>query len=263
MAPQSVLVTGSSGFIGLRVARALAKMGHRVIGLDPAPPGHEIPGVISVREKLGDVRQMSELLCSRKIDTVVHAGGISGPMLARDDPYLICEANVIGAINLIEAARLVAIRRFVYCSSAAVFRNTLPAPVPDDAPLIPKILDNDPWRSGRRPAGKEGSRGRCGTSSRLSDALRRFACPTGTAASQGFRAASRMASDAPHRHATRSWPKALGNRLYESLSRTFGISRSLKFCLSFRPATHATRNDTGMAHIRAPPPSPYSMSRAA
>ena len=57
----------------------------------------------------------------------------------------------------------------------------------------------------------------------------RFACATGTAVSQGFRTAhgfetGRIASDAPHRHATRSWPKALGIRLYESLSRTFGIS---------------------------------------
>ncbi len=52
----------------------------------------------------------------------------------------------------------------------------------------------------------------------------RFAQATGTAASQGFRAASRMACDAPHRHATRSWPKTLGSRLYGSLLRTFGIS---------------------------------------
>ncbi len=33
----------------------------------------------------------------------------------------------------------------------------------------------------------------------------------------------RMACDAPHRRATRSWPKTLGNRLYGSFSRTFGI----------------------------------------
>jgi nucleoside-diphosphate-sugar epimerase len=140
MTPQSILVTGSSGFIGLPVTRALAEMGHRVIGLDPAPPGQEIPGVTWVRGKLGDVRHMSELLRSKEIDTVVHAGGISGPMLARDDPYLICEANVIGSIDLIEAVRLVAIRRLVYCSSAAVFGNTPAAPVPDDAPLRPTNL---------------------------------------------------------------------------------------------------------------------------
>ncbi len=32
-----------------------------------------------------------------------------------------------------------------------------------------------------------------------------------------------MACDAPHRRATRSWPKALGNRLYESLSALLGM----------------------------------------
>ncbi len=35
----------------------------------------------------------------------------------------------------------------------------------------------------------------------------------------------RMASDVPHRRAMRSWPKALGNRLYGSLSARFGITR--------------------------------------
>ena len=43
------------------------------------------------------------------------------------------------------------------------------------------------------------------------------------AVSQGFRTASRRATDVPHRHAMRSWPKALGNRLYESLSTLLGI----------------------------------------
>ncbi len=80
MTPQNVLVTGSSGFIGHPVACALAEMGRQVIGLDPAPPGHEFPGVTSVRGKLGDVRQMSELLRSKKNDTEDHARGISGPM---------------------------------------------------------------------------------------------------------------------------------------------------------------------------------------
>ena len=55
--------------------------------------------------------------------------------------------------------------------------------------------------------------------------------PPGTAVSQGFRTAhsfemGRMAADVPHRYATRSWPKALGNRLYGSLSALLGINRS-------------------------------------
>lgn len=137
MAIETVLVTGSSGFIGYAVARALAETGRQVVGLDPVSPAQELSGVTTVQEELGDVRRMSKLLRAQNIDTVIHTGGISGPMLARDDPYLICEANVIGTVNLIEAARLHGVRRFVSCSSAAAFGDTPPAPVPDDAPLRP------------------------------------------------------------------------------------------------------------------------------
>ncbi len=85
-------------------------------------------------------------------------------------------------------------------------------------------------------AGRSEAAGDAGASSRLFDAPTgarcRFACPTGTAASQGFRTAHSfqmgpMASDVPHRHATRSWPKTLGNRLYGSLSAFLGISPGL------------------------------------
>ena len=84
-------------------------------------------------------------------------------------------------------------------------------------------------------------------SSRPADARQpahcRFARATGVAASpsfvgRGFRTVSRTACHAPHRRAMRSLPKTPtwkhgGNRLYESISRTFGIESS------------ATRADTG------------------
>ena len=80
------------------------------------------------------------------------------------------------------------------------------------------------------PYARIGKKAAYGASSRLADAHRRFARATGTAASQGFRTAhglktERRACDAPHRRATRSWPKTLESRLHGSISRTFGISR--------------------------------------
>jgi nucleoside-diphosphate-sugar epimerase len=140
MTRRNALVTGSSGFIGLPVARHLAAEGGQVIGLDPVPPPEGELGFEAISGDLGDVHRIYRLLAQGEINTVVHCGAISGPMLAREDPFLICDANVIGTINLLEAARMSGVRRFVYCSSASAYGDTLPGPVPDDAPLRPKDL---------------------------------------------------------------------------------------------------------------------------
>src|SRR5579872_3210951 len=133
--PKSVLVTGTSGFIGLPAAEALVSEDCNVIGLDLASP--DVPSV-SFEPVIGDFSNLHllyKLLDERKIDTIVHAGGISGPMLARDDPFAICRANVIGTMNLLEAARVTGVERFVYCSSASAYGDTPPPPVSDDPPL--------------------------------------------------------------------------------------------------------------------------------
>jgi len=137
MTKRIVLVTGASGFIGHAAARALAAAGHVVVGLDPVAPETPAPGVDHVPGGLSDVHFIYRLFRERGFDAVVHAGAVSGPMLARDNPYLVCEANVIGTINLAEAARQSSVGRFVYLSSAAAYGATPAAPVPDDAPLRP------------------------------------------------------------------------------------------------------------------------------
>jgi nucleoside-diphosphate-sugar epimerase len=130
-----VLVTGVAGFIGMPVARRLSEHGARVIGLDLVPAEEPIPGCETVLGDFCDPALLASLLDRHRIDAVVHAGGISGPMLSRDRPMTICQANVVGTIHLLEAARIAGVRRFVYCSSAMAYGNTPPAPVPDDAPL--------------------------------------------------------------------------------------------------------------------------------
>ena len=81
-----------------------------------------------------------------------------------------------------------------------------------------------------RPCGPSGRREAAGdafASSRFSDALRRAAWTTGTAAFQGFRTSSRTLCDAPHRRAARLRPKTLESRPYGSLSSLLGINRRL------------------------------------
>ena len=86
------------------------------------------------------MEEARDLIARRAVQKIVHAGGISGPMLARGNPYLICQSNMTATIDLVEAARRSGVTRLVYCSSASAFGNTPPAPVPDDAPMRPTTL---------------------------------------------------------------------------------------------------------------------------
>ena len=73
-----------------------------------------------------------------------------------------------------------------------------------------------------RPCGPSGRREAvvdAFASSRLSDALRRAAWTTGTAAFQGFRTSSRTPCDAPHRRDARSWPTTLESRPYQPVEK--------------------------------------------
>lgn len=134
-AVKKVLVTGASGFIGLPVIRAVSAASINVIGLDLVPNAADAEGVSFLRGSFTDTHFVYRLLERERPDTIVHTGGISGPMLARDDPQSIFHTNVVGTVTLLEAARVLGVKRFVHCGSALAFGDTPPAPVPDDPPL--------------------------------------------------------------------------------------------------------------------------------
>jgi nucleoside-diphosphate-sugar epimerase len=69
------------------------------------------------------------------VTAILHCGAVSGPMLARDNPELICRTNIVGTINVLECARALAVSRVVFCSSCGVYGNTGPGPVAEDAPF--------------------------------------------------------------------------------------------------------------------------------
>lgn len=136
MTMRNALVTGSSGLVGLPLAERLAAEGCVVTGLDPVMPPEGI-GYEALRGDLRDVHQVYRVLRERDIDTIIHSGAISGGMLARDDPFRVCDLNIVGTVHLLEAARAFGLRRFVYISSCSAYGHTPPGPVGEEAPLRP------------------------------------------------------------------------------------------------------------------------------
>src|SRR5262245_59784612 len=87
-----VMVTGASGFIGYPTLLAVMAEGWEATGFDLKPPAETAGGAHFVTGDFTDIHLLYRTLRERGIDTIVHTGGISGPMLARDDPYLMCSA---------------------------------------------------------------------------------------------------------------------------------------------------------------------------
>ena len=129
------LVTGAAGFIGSHLTERLLNMGQRVVAIDNLSTGKR-DNIEKVRALVGE--QRSELLtfleqdiCDRagllalvaqyKPEVVLHQAALGSVPRSIADPLASHQANVDGFVNMLEAARLNGVKRFVYASSSAVY----------------------------------------------------------------------------------------------------------------------------------------------
>ena len=99
MAENVILVTGASGFLGKAVMKLLAVQKQRAIGLDP-----RASATTHVVDDLSDRSELAKLLAGEQVTHIIHAGGVSGPMVLADDPLRVISINVLGSLNLLYAA---------------------------------------------------------------------------------------------------------------------------------------------------------------
>jgi nucleoside-diphosphate-sugar epimerase len=120
-----ILVTGGAGFVGLNVVEQLLARGEEVFlyDLNAPPRGFPRPKNLTVAE--GDSTDRGELkaLFGRfAFDRVVHLAAITaGPERDAREPQRIVEVNVIGTLNVLEAARAASVKRFVHASTGALY----------------------------------------------------------------------------------------------------------------------------------------------
>jgi UDP-glucuronate 4-epimerase len=133
MADDVTLITGASGFLGHAIMKLLAQDGRRAIGLDPVPSA-----TADIIDDLSDRARLKALLADKKVTHIIHAGGVSGPMVMPDDPIGIIGINVAGSLNLLRAAMEAGVKTFIYCSSVSALGNFYEnEPVGEDYPLRP------------------------------------------------------------------------------------------------------------------------------
>lgn len=129
----AVLLTGAAGFIGRRIGQALSEKGVKVIGTDVVAP--EDLGFECHRADVRDLVRHASLL-ARGCDSIIHAGGISGPMVLPDNPAEVMDINIRGTGGLLALAHGLGLRRFVGLSSVSAYGSTPGLEVVDEtAPL--------------------------------------------------------------------------------------------------------------------------------
>ncbi|MCX8998204.1 NAD(P)-dependent oxidoreductase [Rhizobiaceae bacterium BDR2-2] len=115
-----ILVTGGTGFVGLRTVEALHGAGHDIRILDLAPRPERLPRGIAAEIVTGDITDAATVAAAaRDCGGIVHLAGLMTLDCARA-PVLGARVNLIGSLNVFEAAKA---RRLpvAYLSSAGVF----------------------------------------------------------------------------------------------------------------------------------------------
>jgi UDP-glucuronate 4-epimerase len=155
---KTILVTGAAGFIGSHTAVALLQRGDRVVGLDNLndyyDPARKRANLVEVGATSGagerftfiqgDIRDrdlVRRLFADHAFDAVAHLAAMAGVRASVEDPWLYCDVNLSGTLNLLDAAREHGKPNFVLASTSSAYGNTKQVPFTEtdsaDRPLAP------------------------------------------------------------------------------------------------------------------------------
>jgi nucleoside-diphosphate-sugar epimerase len=142
---QTFLITGAHGFIGAWITKRLLAGGARVLLFDRSDDPHRLRLIMDEEEierarlvtgDITDAESLPPLIEAYGVTHIIHLAGLQVPT-CKADPRLGAMVNVLGTINVFEAARRAGgqVKRIVYASSAAVFGSNEDRPVTErDAP---------------------------------------------------------------------------------------------------------------------------------
>lgn len=120
----NVLVTGGAGFIGAHVTAELVKRGHQVTVLDDLSGGFadNVAGEAAfVQGSINDVPLVDRLFAENKFEYVFHLAAYAAEGLSHFIKRFNYNNNLIGSVNLINAAVNTGVKCFVFTSSIAVY----------------------------------------------------------------------------------------------------------------------------------------------
>jgi UDP-glucose 4-epimerase len=124
-----IIVTGGAGFIGSHVAEAALGRGHEVLVIDDLSTGKRdnVPsGARFVQLDIRDGSKVSELIGEFKPEVITHQGAQTSVSISTREPVRDAEINIIGSINIANAALEHGVKRVVFASTGGAIYGEVP-----------------------------------------------------------------------------------------------------------------------------------------
>ncbi|HYH47773.1 MAG TPA: NAD-dependent epimerase/dehydratase family protein [Thermoanaerobaculia bacterium] len=136
----TICVTGGAGFIGSHISDALIAAGHRVLVIDDLSSGkrENVPRgadlhVLDIRSK-----EAAELVATAGVDVLVHEAAQMDVRRSVADPIFDADVNILGTLNLLEAARRGGVKQVLFASTGgAIYGEQDFFPADEDHPARP------------------------------------------------------------------------------------------------------------------------------
>lgn len=142
----AVLVTGGYGHLGSWVCHDLCAQGRDVIIMSRSQHRHDYlePFAKRITFYSCDVLDYGGLyrmfkLHEKDIEGIIHIAGLMGGPSVALKPHYNLRINLVGTLEMLEAARTFGVKKFVYISSGSVFGKRSEVPR-DDTPLSPSDI---------------------------------------------------------------------------------------------------------------------------
>jgi len=137
------LVTGGAGFIGSNIVSELLNQGQQVIVLDNFATGKrenilplmKNPNLTMIE---GDLRSFHIVRTAVKgVDYILHQGALPSVPRSINDPITSNDVNILGMLNILEAAKEFGVKRVVVASSSSIYGNSETMPKVESMPVNP------------------------------------------------------------------------------------------------------------------------------
>jgi len=149
-----ILVTGTAGFIGSHLARALAAGGHEVVGIDNFNDYYDVQlkrdrhavldaldGYTGIEADLCDLDRLRTVFAEHRFDRVCHLAAQAGVRYSLTHPFAYQKSNVEAFLNVLEVCRHAESARLVYASSSSVYGGNTKLPFCESDPVDSLVND--------------------------------------------------------------------------------------------------------------------------